>query len=124
MTSHIHKSKITFHVFVSFFTGNPPPNGSYLNILLPTEDFLSFPTCSPLVNQGIHFFCFCFFHSFYWKATKDSTTQKHVVGRVDTFRNDISNHQIQKRKSCLINMHPPITPPIVKKIWSTFASCY
>src|SRR5690625_2381850 len=89
LPSHIHQSKSTVQGLVSFFTGYPPPKGSYLNIVLPTEDFLSFPTCSPLVNQGIHFFCFRFFHRFYWKATKDSTTQKHVVGRVDTFNDGI-----------------------------------
>src|SRR5690625_1058646 len=86
LPSHIHQSKSTVQGVVSFFTGYPPPKGAYLNIVLPTEDLLSLPTCSPLDNQGIHFFCFCFFHSFYWKATKDSTTQKHVVGRVDTPR--------------------------------------
>src|SRR5690625_7618079 len=61
LPSHIHQSKSTVQGLVSFFTGDPPGKGSYLNIVLPTEDFLSFPTCSPLVNQGIHFFGFCFF---------------------------------------------------------------
>src|SRR5690625_4502720 len=48
LPSHIHQSKSTVQGLVSFFTGYPPGKGSYLNIVLPTEDFLSFPTCSPL----------------------------------------------------------------------------
>src|SRR5690625_223205 len=70
LPSHIHQSKSTVQGLVSFFTGYPPGKGSYLHIVLPTEDFLSFPTCSPLVNQGIHFFGFCFFHSFLLESYK------------------------------------------------------
>src|SRR5690625_6375509 len=70
LPSHIHQSKSTVQGLVSFFTGYPPGKGSYLNIVLPTEDFLSFSTFLPLVNQGIHFFGFCFFHSFLLESYK------------------------------------------------------
>src|SRR5690625_7485614 len=70
LPSHIHQSKSTVQGLVSFFTGYPPPKGSYLNIVLPTEYFLSFSTFLPLVNQGIHFFGFCFFHSFLLESYK------------------------------------------------------
>src|SRR5690625_7974935 len=34
------------------------------HILFPAEHFLSFTTFFPLINQGIHFFGFCHYHSF------------------------------------------------------------
>src|SRR5690625_165394 len=98
LPSHIHQSKSTVQGLVSFFTGYPPGKGSYLNIVLPTEDFLSFSTFLPLVNQGIHFFCFCFFPSFLlesykgfnnaetcsWSGGYDSTVRYSLIISIET----------------------------------------
>src|SRR5690625_895744 len=44
------------------------------HILFPAEHFLSFTTFFPLINQGIHFFGFCHYHSFLLENYKGFNT--------------------------------------------------